>query len=192
MNEMNKYFENNSKDSELRIVFEKKKDEYVDLSSSIDCVKLEIEAINNQLNDYIQCINDSKKVDKIMYAITGIIVGITSITGLLTNEALSSAIIGIGTFSLSIPLTCLIQSATYRFHVKRTINDLNNELFSYKTSLKQMEEKLINIKNYTIDKEHNYIDSKVDSYDKHIELTINRTLKKYEKPYIRIKKKDIK
>lgn len=177
-------FENNGKENELKIKFEEANDEYRELVSCVNYLKLEIASINNKILNFKSGIRDSKKLDKIMYAMLCAIVGGTTAVGLLSSAGFTSVLVRIGVLSLSIPFTFLIQSATYRLNIKKRINDLNYELCDYKNSLIINEQKLIEKKHEMTDKFYNFVDSKAVDDEKHVNLH----LKKYEKPYIKVKK----
>lgn len=185
---MNGNLKNGYDEKNLRKVFEEKNDEYNNLSFSVDSLKLKVADIKNKICDSKNSIRDSKKIDKMMYLLAGFIVGVSSIIGLLSSSRISSFIIYFGAISLSIPFSVLIQSATYRLHVKKELSDLNKQLSISENDLKENEKKLLDKKNEMTDKFYELVDCKAASKDEVMNLNTNKVLKKYEKPYIRIKK----
>ena len=185
---MSENIENNGTEKKLRIVFEKRNKECEELCYSINSIEFKITDIKNKILHFKDSINNSKKMDKILYTIIGIIIGGTTFVGLLSASGFSSLLIGIGTISLSIPLTCLIQTAIYRLHVGKIISELNNELCTYRDSLKEEKIKLLDKKNEIANNSHEHVQDKLDKNDEHIDFHFENKLKKYQKPYIKVKK----
>lgn len=184
---MNEKINNNDK-NELRNAFIEENIEYKNLFSSVNHLKIKVTDINNKIISFNNSIIDSKKIDNIIYSILTIMVVAISSIGLLSSTGFSNILVGIGVLSLSIPFVSLIQTATYRFQVRKIISELNSELCNYKVSLKEEEKKLLDIKNDMINNFYNLIDNELSKEDKHMVLCSENKSKKYEKPYIRIKK----
>jgi len=185
---MDKNLENACDEKQLRKIFEEKNAEYKDLSFSVESIKLKIANINNKIYVLNNSIIYSKKMDKIMYLTAGAIACFSSIIGLLSSTGFSSSLISFNLISLAVPFICLIESATFRLHVKRILSDLNNELSISKNNLKEEERKLLDKKNEMTDRFYELVDCKTISSEEVINFNTTTVLKKYEKPYIRIKK----
>ena len=182
--------ENMNKDNGLRIKFENINNDYKELVSDVNSLKVKITIINNKILDFRKGIEDSKKLDKIMYIIAAVIFGITNCIGLLSNTGFSSMIVGVGALSLSIPFICLLQSGGYRLYAKNIINDLNKELSNQESSLKEQEKNLLDKKNEMYNIFYELVDSRGTSNSKIRDLDKQNHLNKYEKPYIKIRKKN--
>lgn len=180
--------ENMNKDNGLRIKFENINNDYKELVSDVNSLKVKITIIYNKILGFRKGIEDSKKLDKIMYIIAAVIIGITSSIGLLSNTGFSSMIVGVGALSLSIPFVCLIQSANFKLHVEKIIDDLNDELCICQNSLNEKERKLIDKKKEMYDTFYELVNDKVASNNKPKNLGKENRLKVYEKPHVRVKK----